>query len=277
MTTSPSNINIIPDIWNSQIWLDTTKTSSKNDDIAMFYNAPYDVTFWSFFGKIFISTVVWICVAALLFGTLSAISGLVWDQEKQYEILWILLPIIGFVVWFVCNLALALMYNIFLSKRYYSFSKMFWLIFTASLIILPLFIAIFALCKYWLKWTTDLLYLVLKFQLIFMLFVSLNLMDFMAQPNYSASSLIWNTLWFVLAIALALVVSGSMITITISAIVSYASMSLWAWIWDAIYYKFYEWWNNPFYLPSLTELREERKKEEIKKNKEEEDVNVEIW
>ena len=61
-----------------------------------------------------------------------------------------------------------------------------------------------------------------------------------------------------------------------SAMLAYTMTVLWAWIWDAIYYKFYEWWNNPFYLPSLNELREERKKEEVKKNEEEEEVNVEI-
>ena len=64
--------------------------------------------------------------------------------------------------------------------------------------------------------------------------------------------------------------------IIVSSGVVYILMALWSWIWDAIYYKFYEWWNNPFYLPSLNELREERKKEEIKKAKEEEEVNVEI-
>ncbi len=272
-----SDFNNIPDIWNSQIWLDPGKVTKKNNDVAMFDNAPYDVTAWSFFWRFLISAVVWVCVAALLFGTLSATSGLVWDWDKQYEIQWILLPIVWFIVWFVCNLVLALLYNIFLSKRYYSFSKMFWLIFTASLLILPLFIAIFATCKFVLNWTNDVLYLVLKFHIIFMLYISLNLMDFMAQPNYSASSLIWNTIWFVLATFLALILPMDIIYITISAVVSYASIALWAWIWDAIYYKFYEWWNNPFYLPSLSELREERKKEEIKKSKEEEDVNVEIW
>ena len=61
-----------------------------------------------------------------------------------------------------------------------------------------------------------------------------------------------------------------------SAIVAYSVTILGAGIWDAIYYKFYEWGNNPFYLPSLSELREERQKEEAKKKKEDEEVNVDI-
>ena len=59
-------------------------------------------------------------------------------------------------------------------------------------------------------------------------------------------------------------------------ILSYTLMIFGANVWDAIYYKFYEWWNNPFYLPSLNELREERQKEEVKKAEEEEDVNVDM-
>ena len=61
-----------------------------------------------------------------------------------------------------------------------------------------------------------------------------------------------------------------------SAMVAYTMTVLWSSIWDAIYYKFYEWWNNPFYLPSLNELREERKKEEVKQKEDEEEVNVEV-
>ena len=62
----------------------------------------------------------------------------------------------------------------------------------------------------------------------------------------------------------------------IPVILSYTLMIFGSNLWDAIYYKFYEWWNNPFYLPSLNELREERQKEEVKKAEEEEDVNVEM-
>ena len=61
-----------------------------------------------------------------------------------------------------------------------------------------------------------------------------------------------------------------------SSMLAYTTTIFGAWLWDAIYYKFYEWWSNPFYLPSLNELREERQKEETKKEKEEEDVNVDM-
>ncbi len=63
----------------------------------------------------------------------------------------------------------------------------------------------------------------------------------------------------------------------LSSILAYTVTVFGSSLWDAIYYKFYEWWNNPFYLPSLNELREDRKKEEAKKKEEEEEeVNVEV-
>ena len=126
------------------------------------------------------------------------------------------------------------------------------------------------------------LYTMVWFQIIFELFIAKNLMDFLSQPNYSASSLMWNTLWAVLAVVVHLAIVSTMwnnvniLLIIASAMVSYIMITIWSWIWDAIYYKFYEWWNNPFYLPSLNELREERRKEEVKKAKQEEDVNVDM-
>ena len=278
MAWTNSGVWNIPPIWNSQIMNNSTtsKKSFWKPDVSLFDNAPNDVTLWSFFGKVFIGLLVWICVAALLFWTFS-ISWLTnSDTWSANPLLPILLPIMWFVACFIWNLTLAWLYNLFLSKRYYNFSKMFWLIFVSSLITLPLFIIIYALYNSVLQAKIDVLYVILKFQIIFSLYVSVNLIDFLSQPNYSASSLIWNTLWCALAVILAIMLSWNIVLVTVSAIVTYASVLLWAWIWDAIYYKFYERWNNPFYLPSMNELREERKEEEYKKAKDEEDVNVEV-
>ena len=245
MTTSSIGTWGIPTIWSSQFKVPEPKMS----DISMFDNAPSDITVWSFFWKILIWIIVWICVAGLLFWSLTAIG------------------------WYV---TLAWLYSVFFSKRYYNFSKMFGLIFVASLLVFPLFIIISALYHFVFKVWIDPLYFILKIQIIFSLFISLNLVDFLSQPNYSASSLMWNTIWTALALVVALFISWGIVLVTVSAITTYMFAILWAWIWDAIYYKFYEWWNNPFYLPSMNELREERQKEEVKKAKDEEEVNVEI-
>ena len=286
MMANSSNVWEIPPIGGSQIWIDPQKIvkETSKPDVAMFDNAPNDVSIGSFFWRIFIGIIIWICVAALLFGTL-AISWITWsDDGNLNNMIWVLLPVIWFVVWFVWNLALAWLYNIFFSKRYYNFGKMFGLIFVSSLIIFLFFFAIYALCSSLFNKDITLLYTVLWFQIIFELFISINLIDFLSQPNYSASSLMWNMLGCVLSIVLHLLIIRIMMNtkefnilfIIASSMVAYTMTVLWSCIWDAIYYKFYEWWNNPFYLPSLNELREERKKEEAKKNEEEEEINVEV-
>lgn len=274
MSASNENLWWVPPIGTSQLWQSPTQ-NLKKPDISMFDNAPSDVTAWSFFGKILLGIVVWICVAVLLFATLSALGWLTAPDEGANPIIWVLLPVVGFIVWFVWNLALALLYNIFFSKRYYSFGKMAGLIF-ASLIICLLFFV-----PYFLYQDMTTLYAMLWFQIIFELFIAKNLIDFLSQPNYSASSLMWNTLWVVLAILVHIVIISqvsieNVIPIIASSTIAYVMVAIWSGIWDAIYYKFYEWWNNPFYLPSLNELREERRKEEVKKIKDEEDVNVDM-
>ena len=280
MDKSNSSFETMPPIWSTQIWNDFQKSKNvmKKPDVAMFDNAPNEVTVWSFFWKIVIGVIIWVCVAALLFGSLTAIWWQTWwDSDSLNSMIKILLPVIWFVVGFVWNLALAWLYNIFFSKRYYNFGKMFWLIFASSIIIFIFFFPIYFLFK-----TMNSLYSILWFQIIFQLFISINLMDFLSQPNYSASSLMGNTLGCVLSVLLHVLITSFMgdsfniLFVIGSAVIAYMMTILWASIWDAIYYKFYEWWSNPFYLPSLSELREERQKEEAKKEKEEEEVNVEM-
>ena len=278
MTDLAPDLNI-PNIGNPQIWVNSMQNQKtfKKPDIAMFDNAPSDISLWSFFGKIIIWLAVWLCIVALLFWTLTAIGWLtLTDSWNASPILKVLLAVVWFIVQFIWALALALMYNIFFSKRYYNFGKMVGLIFASSIIFFLFFILIYILFE-----QIDDLYFVLWFQVVFWLYISLNLMDFLSQPNYSASSLLGNTLWCILTIVVYLFVSQkfnlSYVWISMLAVIfSYSLMIFWAWLWDAIYYKFYEWWNNPFYLPSLNELREERQKEEVKKAEEEEDVNVDM-
>lgn len=279
MTDTSVNLWNIQTIGSSQIWIDSPQDKKvfRKPDIAMFDNTPSDVTFWSFFGKIFIWIAVWLCIVALLFWTLTAIGWLTyaWDW-KASSILKILLAVVWFIVQFVWALALALMYNIFFSKRYYNFGKMIWLIFVSSIIFFLFFILIYILFE-----DINSLYFILWLQIIFWLYISLNLMDFLSQPNYSASSLLWNTLGCIISVVVYLLITQNfnlsyVLTSMLAVILSYTLMIFWAWLWDAIYYKFYEWWNNPFYLPSLNELREERQKEEVKRAEEEEEVNVDI-
>lgn len=293
MTDSSTNLGNIPTIGSPQIWMNSTQNSKnfEKPDVAMFDNAPSDITLWSFFGKIFIWLMVWFCVVALLFWTLAALGSIAWTNTGQATTtLKILLAATWFVVDFIGSVALALMYNIFFNKRYYNFGKMFALIFISSIIFSLFFIVIYFLYN-----DINDLYCILWFQVIFWLYISLNLMDFLSQPNYSASSMMWNNLWCILTVVayvwITQMIDFSQWTAEASdawkfksvfflaifpVILSYTLMIFGANLWDTIYYKFYEWWNNPFYLPSLNELREERQKEEKEKEKQEEEVNVEM-
>lgn len=260
MTNSSADLWNIPQIGSTEI--SAPKTPNK-PDVPMFDNAPNDISLGDFFLKVLFGLLAWICVAALLFASF-ALTG--WSN------LWnIVVPIVWFVVSLIWNLALAGLYNLVLGKRYYDFWKMFGLIFVSSLILFVCFFII-SIMNIW--------ELVLWLQILFALYISSNLIDFLSQPNYSASSLMWNTVWCTIALLIFLWIStllgNNEIFIIVSPIITYTALCFWSALWDAIYYKFYERWNNPFYLPSLNELREERRKEEIKKQKDEEDVNVEV-
>ena len=260
MTEFDPNLGNIPTIWSAQLWADPTQNQKtfEKPDVAMFDNAPNDISLWSFFWKIFIWLMVWICVVALLFWTLAALWSVTWsDSDQANPLLKFLLSLVWFIVHFVWSFALALMYNIFFSKRYYNLGKMFALIFVSSLIMRLLFIIIYFLYN-----DIDSLYIILWFQVIFWLYVSLNLMDFLSQPNYSASSMMANNLWCILTVVVYIAVihyidlklwstlkSRISLYALFPVLLSYTVMIFWAELWDAIYYKFYEWWNNPFYLP----------------------------
>lgn len=82
----------------------------------------------------------------MLFAVLSAVGGMLGGSgEAPSTILGILLAFIGFIAGMIGNMGLALLYNLFFSKRYYNLRKMLGLIFTSSIIIFVLFIPLYFL------------------------------------------------------------------------------------------------------------------------------------
>jgi hypothetical protein len=155
------------------------------------------------------------------------------------------------------------------------------LIFASSLIIFLLVIPLYFL------FPTDVntQYTLLGIQIIFSFYITVNLIEFLAQPNYAASSLLGNTLGFVLSAVVYLAItsgispediSSRLLFFVLPPVIGYTLTIAGLGVRDAIYYKFFERGNNPFYLPSLKELRAERQEEEIQKEKENEEVNVEL-
>jgi hypothetical protein len=211
------------------------------------------------------------------------VGGLIGSESGAPSgILGILLAGIGFIAGMLGNMGLALLYNLFFSKRYYTLGKMFGLIFTSSIIIFVLSVPLYFL------FTSGVatLFTILGFQILFSFYITSNLIEFLAQPNYSASSLVGNTIGFVLSVVVYLAIvmgiqavelnSQIFLFMLLPTIVGYPVILLGLGIWDAIYYKFFEWGSNPFYLQSLAELRKERQEEVEEEAKSREEVNVEI-
>jgi hypothetical protein len=214
---------------------------------------------------------------------LSAVGGLLGSEGgAPSSILGILLALIGFIAGMFGNMGLALLYNLFFSKRYYTLGKMFGLIFTSSIIIFVLSIPLYFLFQ----GGVATLFTILGFQILFSFYVTSNLIEALAQPNYSASSLMGNTLGFVLSVVVYLAIvmglqgqevnSQIFLFMLLPTIVGYPVILFGLGIWDTIYYKLFEWGNNPFYLPSLAELRKERQAEAEAEEKSREEINVEI-
>ena len=152
------------------------------------------------------------------------------------------------------------------------------LIFTSSIIIF-----IFFLPLYFLYTGLNASFTLLGIQLIFSFYVTSNLIEFLSRPNYSASSLMGNTLGFVISIIAYLAIvwtmevsQSGMIFMILPTILWYSFTLLGLGLWEAIYYKLFEWGNNPFYLPSLAELSKKRQEELEQEAINQEEVNVEI-
>jgi hypothetical protein len=235
-----------------------------------------------FFGKTFIGIVVGICISAIFFGMLSAIGGFLGGGDSPSPILGILLAGIGFVAGMLGNMGLALLYNLFFSKRYYALGKMFGLIFTSSIVIFILTIPLYFLFQQ----DVGTVFTIFGIQIIFSFFITSNLIEFLAQPNYSASSMMGNLLGFMLSTVIYLaivmglpkeqIVDNLFLFMIVPPLVGYTVIIAGLGIWDAIYYKFFEWGNNPFYLRSAGELSKERQEEIEQEKKYKEEVNVEI-
>ena len=280
------NPDLIPQIWMNQNIgqnLNIIQQQKEKKQAISFGNEPNEVTWWLFIGKIIMGLITWWLVAAILFALSWVIGSLLWwNNGNPSEILWIVLAVVGFITGMIWNMWCAFLFSIIFSKRYYKLSQMLWLVFTSTLIIFILFIPIYFFFQ-----GVLVLYSVLWFQIIFSFFITISLLDFLSHPNYSASSLMGNLVGFMLSCAVYLAVATWIIKaddltswilplMILPSLIWYTATLIGSCIRDAVYYKFFEWWSNPFYLTSLSELKRQEQKEIQLQEKNNEDVNVEI-
>jgi len=119
------------------------------------------------------------------------------------------------------------------------------------------------------------LFLILIFHVLFSTYAVYTSYDIVSNPNYSPVYLLWNTIgFFVSLFVIAIIFKVINVTQNPSAVayiliapivIVYVLLALIPSLWEKIYYKFYEVWNNFLYVPSLDEILvdEEELDEEI--------------
>lgn len=248
---------------------------------------PNQPTWWQVFGKIIIWIIIWAIIAALLLIILTALGWTNFDlQNDSNPILSLLLIVAWFLSSFIGNLWVVLLYSLFFSKEYNKMNKSIWVLLLTNWILF-----VFLLPIYWMfNGNLNTLFMILWFHIIIATFLSSQQIENMRNPNYSASSLIWNTL----SLAITMLVYGIFwkfstwawalknqlhLLLLVPPIIAFGIIPLWLWIWDAIYFKFFEMWNDLFYAESKWELNKEEleylEKEESM-NEIEDDINVDL-
>ncbi len=190
----------------------------------------------------------------------------------------LVLLFIGFLSTFIGNIAIGGIYSLFYNKKYYNTGKMFGLIFLTNGILF------FFLAPIYIVFASqiDILFLILGFHILFSVFTSAAQIEFSTNPNYSASALMGNVLWFVfafLAYALIYKMSGSAevqqkiyLFMLLPPILGYVLVPFGSGIWEKVYYKAYELWNNGFYIPSGMEPEQDNQETDTNTGDE---VNIE--
>ncbi len=244
---------------------------------------PNYISWWWIIAKFFIWWVIWWVISWLLFIVLSFVGSMFTDALQQTSFKWnsllpIILIFIAFLWGFLWNMIVAFVYNLFYNKKYNKLSKSLWMILLSNSLLLIVFLPLYLLFSN----QVNVMFFIMAFHIIFSVFVSLNLMDFVSNPNYSASALIWNIFWFWMSVLLYWVVfkianvssiqQQTYILICLPPILSFSIIPLFSGIREKIYYKFYEMWNNGFFIPSISISWDS---DSLTKN-EDDEINVDI-
>ncbi len=273
--------------WPIQQMPNTASFGAKPEKAKNIFNEPGNLSWRQLVGKVGIGLVLWGLIAALLFivttfiGTMLTSALNQWTGTSSNPMLSIILLFIWFLSTFIGNIAVAWVYNLFFSKKYYDGTKTFWLLLLTN----GLLFFILAPMYFVFASQVQSLFLVLGFHIIFSVFVSACQIEFSANPNYSGSSLMGNIIWFAgsfLVYSLfykSFTMSGwvqnqTYLVMLLPPILAYTLIPFWAGIWEKIYYKLYEMGNNAFYIPSPSEAAENLDPEK-KAFQEEAEINIE--
>lgn len=246
-------------------------------------NEPSNISWRQIMGKLWIGLGVGGVITAVLFMITTFVGGLFSSAmaatggtgTTTNPILSIILLFIGFISTLIGNMAIGGVYNLFFSKKYINGSKIY------ALLLLTNGLLFFIFAPVYLIFTNQIqtLFIVMGFHIVFSIFISACQIEFSANPNYSGSALVGNTIGFAFTIVTyCLIYKGSLLNwaeqqtyllMLLPTILGYTLIPFGASIREKIYYKAYEMGNNGFYL---TSVREES--DTIAANAEEE-INIE--
>ena len=266
---------------------------SEREKLDRLVNAPSAISGWQLLWKIGLGVVI----GALMAFVLYIIMGAFWlalggnasqstvgagTAQLTHPLAWLILLFLGFFITFLGNLILVVSYGVFFSQKYTKIWKTIGLLLLTNSILFAGMIALFLSLK-----EVPMAEVVLfALYLCLSLFLSFSQMEFVVNPNYSASSLIGNAL----GLCLCLVVIGMLWSqvyssvdkmmpyrlIWYSTFISFPLMILGQGLWEIIYAKVYENGANPFYLPSQAELDTQTILEGQEEEQTQESVNVEL-
>lgn len=245
--------------------------NSKSLNIAPSNPSPYSIV-W----KTGIWLVVWLMISFFIFVMLMIFSWM-FEETIQGSISWgwgnpllsLVMLVIAFVWTMVWNSIITMVYNMIFGEKYYDLGKMLWLWSIINVILFfiaaPIYILFFD--------NIEAVFFILAFHIFFSVFITLSVIEFSTNPNYSGVHIVWTTIAFSLSLLLFSAVYKNInltawewteFLLTLPSILTYTLTPLIHWLWEKLYYKFYEMWNNFLYIPSIEEvLVEETEADEI--------------
>jgi len=271
------------------VWFDQQFSNLWKDNLNNNLNIePNNLSWWQLIWKVLLGFVVGAVISGLLLVVLTFVGTIFTDavQQQSNNVSNPLLPLLLLFIWFlgsfIGNMIVAWAYSLFFSKKYYNSSKMF------AFLLLTNGILFFVLAPIYLVFSKDVntLFIVLAFHILFSIFVSASQLEFLSNPNYSGSAIIWNTLWFTWAIFVYMMIyklskvswsvqQQTYLLMLLPSILGFTFLPLGSGLWEKIYYKVYEMGSNVFYIPSLSEVASsESEEQDIKEQNDEIHVNM---
>ncbi len=232
-------------------------------------NVPTNPSWISLIWKVVIWIIVWLVFSALVFVMFiwlwSSIDQAVKNSTSNISfspLVWLSFIAIASLTSIVWSIVLSWIYNVIWNEDYYDMKVM-----SSSILSVNLLLFIPFLFLYFYVWTIlssmDYLFVVYGFHLFFAIYISFISMDVVKNPNYSPVYVIGNSFGFIITILWFFIIyslyskqawSAEKNILFFPPILAFTVIPFVSALFEKIYYKFYEMWNDFLYIASLSEV-----------------------